>query len=585
MSFISSSCAFSSREQCSVAICITLTFLLSFTIVVASDQMPRCAELQSDSQSAYTWDYCVDERPASRNWYQAMADCRGFGGELLALEWPAKIEDIHKRLTSRGVDLSSGVFVNAHRPFYSANDRFAWRSGMEFSLEVDTDYMEQCVKFSSTGLRPITCDSFEKFPLLCQRVFPRKTDTSELQNLLLSAQRNLNVSFTSIIFAAESCDYFSFVRFDYNWYQAKKLCETINSELLGIPRIEECKLIGECLNMRLKSKIPQVFINMHLKMYARNGSFEIFRDPLGEIINVSHCVWNDKLKYTEYDAYCVVVEQGSKLSQIKCSNKDTTDLVGLIRRQCRSNSNYSYPYIRRSYLMRSTELILTETRTIAPASISKSGLRTSAHLVYIISVLVVVNVVLVVALVFSLLRNCRARMYDTAIAYEEDDINANEVRAENVGLAFSQQPLTTAFRPDSNTRLESYDCYDNEQLRDAGESDASEARTPPKPPPPPPPPQQPQPPGQTYPPPYGTRAANFNSDQNNSGPSEYVEGWAIPVGGGVEAQARLLSNSSTNESQLQLGNLQIRSTFIISYMLQHSTLLFAQMLALHTLIQ
>ena len=190
--------------------------------------------------------------------------------------------------------------------------------------------MEQCVTFSSTGLRPITCDSSEKFPLLCQRVFPRITGTSEWQNLLLSSQRNLNVSFTSIIFAAESCDYFSFVRFDYSWYQAKKLCETINSELLGIPRIEECKLIGECLNIRLKSKISQVFINMHLKMYTRNGSFEIFRDPLGEIINVSHCVWNDKLKYTEYDAYCAVVEQGNKLSQIKCSNKDTTDLVGLM---------------------------------------------------------------------------------------------------------------------------------------------------------------------------------------------------------------------------------------------------------------
>ena len=203
--------------------------------------------------------------------------------------------------------------------------------------------------------------------------------------------------------------------------------------------------------------------------------------------------------------------------------------------------------------MRSTELTLTETSTIGPAPISKSGLRTSAYLVYIISVLVVVNVVLVVALVFSLLRNCRARMYDTAIAYEEDDIDANEVRAETVGLALSQHPLPTAFRPDSNTRLESYDCYDNEQLRDEGESDAGEARTSP-----PPPPEQPQPPGQTYPPPYSTRAANFNSDQNNSGPSDYVEGWAIPVGGGVEAQARLLSNSLTNESQLQLGILQIQ---------------------------
>ena len=64
------------KPQCFFAICLCLRFLLKFTIVVAPDQMPRCAELQSDAESASAWDYCVDDTPASRNWYQAMADCR-----------------------------------------------------------------------------------------------------------------------------------------------------------------------------------------------------------------------------------------------------------------------------------------------------------------------------------------------------------------------------------------------------------------------------------------------------------------------------------------------------------------------------
>ena len=240
MPFISGSCALSSRAQCSFAICLSLTFLLIFTIVVASDQMPRCAELQSDSElaSASAWDYCVDERTASRNWYQAMAACKSFGGELVSLEWLQKIENIQERLSGRGVNLSSGVFVNAHRPFYSASG-FAWSSGLKLELQEDETLMEQCVEYSSTGLRPINCDSdIEAYPLVCQRVSPRIVGTSELENLLLFAQK-LNFSRKTINYSTESCDYLSLARFGYSMYQAKTFCETISSELLGIPREQE----------------------------------------------------------------------------------------------------------------------------------------------------------------------------------------------------------------------------------------------------------------------------------------------------------------------------------------------------------
>ena len=38
---------------------------------------------------------------------------------------------------------------------------------------------------------------------------------------------------------------------------------------------------------------PKFMLIMHFKMYARNGSLKIFRDPLGKTINDSNCSWSD----------------------------------------------------------------------------------------------------------------------------------------------------------------------------------------------------------------------------------------------------------------------------------------------------
>ena len=125
MSLISGSMALSNLLKCSL--CFSLTLLLCSTIVSTSDQMPRCSEVQYGSP----WDFCVDERLTNRSWYQAMADCRKFGGELVSLE-SRDIEDMQERVRELGVNLANGVFVNAHQPFYSANDRFAWSNGIKF---------------------------------------------------------------------------------------------------------------------------------------------------------------------------------------------------------------------------------------------------------------------------------------------------------------------------------------------------------------------------------------------------------------------------------------------------------------------
>ena len=100
------------------------------------------------------------------------------------------------------------------------------------------------------------------------------------------------------IFAGSTYNYFSLVRFGYNWYQAKTFCENISSELLGIPREQECRLIDENFNLCMKTvnlnNSEFSYLNIHLKMYARNESTEKFRDFSGKTINDSFCGWSEE---------------------------------------------------------------------------------------------------------------------------------------------------------------------------------------------------------------------------------------------------------------------------------------------------
>ena len=125
------------------------------------------------------------------------------------------------------------------------------------------------------------------------------------------------------------------------------------------------------------------------------------------------------------------------------------------------------------------------------------------------------------------------------------------------------EPLPTAFRPDSNPRPESYDCYDIGHLRDEGEWDTCETNAPP-----------PQWPGQTY--------ANYEYSE----PTEFVESRATRVGGRAEAQTRLLSNSSTTNQPHRPSGKEFYLLVSYFHCLQilHATALQScvQMLALHT---
>ena len=63
--------------------------------------------------------------------------------------------------------LSNELFVNAHRPYYTA-DGFSWSSGIKLDLPVDDKEMEECVVYSLMVLRSIKCDAVDnQFPLVC----------------------------------------------------------------------------------------------------------------------------------------------------------------------------------------------------------------------------------------------------------------------------------------------------------------------------------------------------------------------------------------------------------------------------------
>ena len=202
-------------------------------------------------------------------------------------------------------------------------------------------------------------------------------------------------------------------------------------------------------------------------MYARNESTEEFRDFSGKTINDSFCGWSEENLERFIDKYCVVLNKGKTISSIECNANFPTKLVGFICKQCRPNT---YSYVRRidytstrSFEWTSNEATEPHATPIAQ-SLSTPVLHClSSPLVYLIIIFLsaVLNAVLVMALVLCLLRNRRTRVAAT---------------------------LPTTFRPDSNPRPESYDCYDIEHLRDEGDWDTCETNAP----------LPPQLPGQTY---------------------------------------------------------------------------------------
>ena len=248
-------------------------------------------------------------------------------------------------------------------------------------------------------------------------------------------------------------------------------CETISSELLGIPRQEECQLVDESFKLRVNSKNPEhSYLNIHLKMYARNESTEIFRDFSGKTINDSYCGWSDIVQYDTYDAnekYCVSVDQRKQLFQVKCNN--TIDLVGMICRPCRPNK-------------RSTESTWMTYTSVPQRSTSVSFI--------LFSICIMIIFALVIALVYSNLRRRRAR-----------------VRANEFPLVRLRLPPTD----DHYCLSGSYEDY-RKFVQPQPDTGDSMPQLPPSPP-------SPLPTSL----PHGTEAAGYMPDPNSADPDEFAD--------------------------------------------------------------
>lgn len=208
---------------------ILLSSILSLVFSNASEMSICARDILKNGSSIQ---YCVGPNLTTRSWYRAMAECRFYGGELVTLERPEKIKDIQEQLSEYNINISTGLFVNAHKPFYSGNNQFAWNTGETLDLVGDSKLMEECVYFSNYLLGTISCSQDESsILLLCQRTSRKMYISPDLKILKLAG----DVSREQIEYQFQTCEYYTFISSDFNWYQSKIFCETKNSELMGMP--------------------------------------------------------------------------------------------------------------------------------------------------------------------------------------------------------------------------------------------------------------------------------------------------------------------------------------------------------------
>ena len=316
---------------------------IGFLSNVEGQKMPICKP--DVLTSTCSPQYCVDPTPTNRNWYGAMAECRAYGGELVLLEWPEKVQAIRDQLTGYEVNLSRGLFVNAHKQFYWANDQFAWKSGETIDITANQTF-DECVYFSdkssSYSLSAIQCDEkLVLISLICQRSTRRIHFGSLMESYRFPLSSNWKR--TQLKYPHEQCEYFTFVRDVLNWYQAKTYCEIISSELMGVPNKEECQLIDQ--SQLLNPKPFNVFLNLHLYLYSRNFSAFLFNDNLGNSLDESQCNFNNAGKFTEVaNQFCIQLEvsvaKQKTILTVGCKSREERLLKGFICKQCRP-TNYT----------------------------------------------------------------------------------------------------------------------------------------------------------------------------------------------------------------------------------------------------
>lgn len=55
--------------------------------------------------------------------------------------------------TANAANISTGIFVNAHKPIYCGNGQFSWKPEVTLNLTGNSEAMEECVYFSNLVLK------------------------------------------------------------------------------------------------------------------------------------------------------------------------------------------------------------------------------------------------------------------------------------------------------------------------------------------------------------------------------------------------------------------------------------------------
>lgn len=417
-----------------------------------SNQVTLCA---SDAlSSGKAWDYCVDPIPMSRSWYRAMAECRSYGGELVSLEWPEKLRDIQTLLTEYRANYSNGLFVNAHKPFYSANNQFAWKSGetLEQIAEPTTNIMEQCAFIINSHFYAIACDKeLMSIPLICQRDSRRIFVGPDSTTLLITMNE---ISHKQIKYQTETCEYLSFIRSNFNWYQSKIFCETINAELIGVPKKEECQLI---VAPQFAGDLA-VFLNVHLYLYSKNFSDFTYKDNADKSIDEFACSFTNNI-IQKTNALCIELVRDTKtISSVECDSKSTRNPKGFICRQCRPKQYKPVSYI------------YNQPVSINQTSIINSGISPN---IFILTICAMLVVSILVCFALFILLYCAKKNHKRAYVQAE----ITEPNEAPLHVSPPASPTRVSLRKLSTTEAETQTCESEtaEQQKPAENEDVTAA--------------------------------------------------------------------------------------------------------------
>lgn len=250
----------------------------------------------------------------------------------MTLDTPEKVQDIQKQI-GYGIVESNILFVNALKGFYSENNEFAWGSGERLG---NLDSNDECMYSNKSHRKAISCEiEMMSMPLICQQNSQRIYSLNRELTPSFAKYNGISHNATSNSLN-ETCDYYTVVRENINWYVAKYYCESRNSELLGVPTSEECPIVQNAQSLRGN---PALFLNVHRFLYNRNSSVITYNDRAYRAIGESECEITQNLPRQMTPNRLCIEFYASNSIPLGCSSSQSNGQVVFICKKCPHNQH------------------------------------------------------------------------------------------------------------------------------------------------------------------------------------------------------------------------------------------------------